>query len=126
MHQKYYSGDCFLLATGYLPDANSLVDKDFLYRVLEELPKKIQMNTIQKPTVLEATNNPGLEGYVPIDESNITISTYTNHPRFVACVHSCSDFNYQDVLKFLMESFQTNKITYSYLHEADFAPWEES
>lgn len=123
MNDKSGTVDYFLLAAGYLTDVDRLVDKEFLYQVLEELPQRIQMNAIQKPIVLEATNNPGLEGYVPIDESNITISTYTNKYRFVASIHSCASFRYADVIEYLMEAFQTSDVTYHYISETDFDTW---
>lgn len=115
--------DYFLLVAGYPSDDTYLVDKDHLYGILEALPREIGMNTIQAPVVLEATNNPGLEGYVPIDESNITISTYTNHFRFVASIHSCSAFHYPAVIDFLSRAFHTEKVSYRYLCESEFAPW---
>ena len=116
--------DCFLLVTGYPENPKSLVDKAFINKTLEEIPKIIGMNTIRDPVVLEASNNPGLEGYVPIDESNITISTYTNDSRFVACIHSCKHFDFEKVVDYLNLRFSTIRIAVKYVNEHDFENYQ--
>ena len=71
------------------------------------------------PKMLVANNNPGLEGYVPIDQSNITISTYTNRPIFVASIHSCSQFDYKAILAYLKNVYQPKSLRYKYITETD-------
>ncbi len=119
VHQDNH-GDVFLLVRGSGVELSKLVDKQFLYRVLEGLPNAIGMQPIQPPLVLEAHNNPGLEGYVPIDASNITISTYTQQPRFVAAIHSCREFPADAMLAHLQEIFGATEITYRYILESEF------
>jgi len=119
IHQKN-PGDAFLLITGEVESIKLLTDKQLLRETLQSLPNIIHMNTITEPIISEAANNPGLEGYIAIDESNITISTYTDTPRFVACIHSCNDFNYTKVTTFLKKQFQCKKINLLYVHESDF------
>ena len=117
MHQS--KGDQFLLCTGFCPDSRLLTDKSLLKSVLKNLPQIIGMNAIREPIVSEAKNNPGLEGYVPIDASNITISTYTNNPRIVASVHSCNEFDYKKVIDYLKEKYDCS-VKFLSLRESEF------
>lgn len=111
--------DTFLLLTGSCKEVGLLKNQELLYNVLEQLPKIINMNTIRKPIISVAKNNPGLEGYVPIDASNITISTYTDSLRIVACIHSCNNFDYKRVIDYLENEYRCN-IKSLYCHESDF------
>ena len=112
-------GDAFLLLTACVEDKDRLTDSNLLRDVLEQLPKSIDMNTIRDPIVVVADNNPGLEGYVPIDASNITISTYTSPARIVACIHSCFDFNTSRVIELLRKYYGLKEIRTRYLREFD-------
>ena len=114
------NNDMFLLISGNTLRHEKLTDQKFLYKVLKNLPLLIGMNTIRKPLVSVANNNPGLEGYVPIDESNITISTYTNAPRIVACIHSCNEFDAQKVVNYLKKEFVCSEIKFLIIRESDF------
>jgi S-adenosylmethionine/arginine decarboxylase-like enzyme len=98
-------GDFFLLASGRTQAEEKLVDESHLRNVLRKIPSLIEMSAIFEPVVHVATNNPGLEGYVPIDLSNITVSTYTDPPRVVVCVHSCQQFATQPVLDYIKQAF---------------------
>lgn len=112
--------DSFLLCTGFCVDKKILTDKIFLSDILKSLPKIIGMNMIRKPLISEAKNAPGLEGYVPIDVSNITISTYIDNPKFVACIHSCKEFDYKSVIDYLKNKFRCRDMKFLYFHESDF------
>jgi len=120
MNLNQKKGDKFLLIKGVCVDEKLLTDKILLSEILRNLPSVINMNPIREPIISQAKNNPGLEGYVPIDESNITISTYTNDVKFVACVHSCKDFDSQKILDYLKKKFQCKDIRFLSCHESDF------
>jgi S-adenosylmethionine/arginine decarboxylase-like enzyme len=110
--------DVFLLISGSTDDVQLLTDQAHLREVLAQIPPLIEMNTIREPLVLVASNNPGLEGYVPIDMSNITISTYTDDPRAVVCIHSCKDMKVDAVLRFIRESFACKSVRSLIVKEA--------
>jgi hypothetical protein len=112
--------DYFLLATGFCENRERLQDKAFLTSLLRELPNQIGMTAISEPTVSVASNNPGLEGYVPIDLSNLTISTYVNNSRLVACIHSCKEFDFQAVLYSLKTWYGCSSVKYMCCSERDF------
>lgn len=113
-------GDQFLLCTGFCLNTKILTDKSFLKSIFKNLPQIIGMNAIREPIISEAKNNPGLEGYVPVDTSNITISTYANNPRFVACVHSCNEFDYEKVLAYLKKKYDCSDMKFLSCRETDF------
>lgn len=115
-----FGGDVFLLASGFTEDSKLLRDEAHLRAVLCRMPGLIGMNFLRDPLITIASNNPGLEGYVPIDLSNITISTYTDNPRVVLCVHSCQHFNAEVVLNFVRESFRCKEIRSLFAAEVEF------
>ncbi len=120
MKHKPDDGDAFLLVTGDSPNLDLLIDTTLLSNVLKTLPTAVNMHALIEPIITEAYANPGLEGYVAIDASKITISTYTINPRFVADVHSCNDFDYHSVLAYLKRKFCSRNIAFLYCHESDF------
>ncbi len=110
----------FLLVSGICEKITFLTDKKLLSNVLRDIPKIIGMNVLRNPIISEAHNNPGLEGYVPIDESNVTISTYTKNARFVACIHSCKYFNIHSVVNYLKKKFSCHKVRFLICYESEF------
>lgn len=115
------NNDSFLLLSGFCPDTRLLTNQKLLYNILGMLPELIDMKSIRKPIISIAEGNPGLEGYIPIDTSNITISTYTKNPRIVACVYSCKEFNHEKVLDYLKEKYNCSNMKFLYCHESDFS-----
>ncbi len=114
------NGDTFLLVRGVCPDNNLLNDRYLLKKVLRNLPPAIHMGILREPIISTADNNPGLEGYVPIDESNITISTYTKNPRLIACIHSCKDFDSKKVIGYLKSQYKCTEMSSFSCSETNF------
>lgn len=106
------TGDVFLIVTASVPRVELLTDTHVLADTLRGLVQQIGMNPIAEPQVLTATNNPGLEGYIPIDASNITISTYTHIPRIVLAIHSCRDFEQAKVIAFIKQRYECEALRY--------------
>ena len=113
------TGDVFLLVSGCVRARGRLTDASDLRAILRELPPLVGMRALHEPVVHVATNNPGLEGYVPIDLSNITVSTYTNPPRVVACIHSCQGFEVEAALDFIKNAFACDVIRSAIVREGD-------
>ena len=116
------SDDLFLLLTARCSDESLLTDENSLIALLGTLVDAIDMKPLQTPYVCAAVNNPGLEAYVPIDASNITISTYTIHPRMVICIHSCRRFSSVAVISVLTEIYGCYEIKHCLCRESE---WEE-
>ncbi len=85
------------------------VSKNFLKKILEELPPVIDMSIIAGPLVVEgAETNPGLSGFVIIDYSHISIHTFS-HPKFneiLMDVFSCKPYYVETVTKFLLNRLE--------------------
>jgi S-adenosylmethionine/arginine decarboxylase-like enzyme len=112
--------DFFLLLVGKSLDINLLEDEELLSEILRLLPIEINMKPIREPIISGAIGNPGLEGYVPIDTSNITISTYTETKRLVVCIHSCKEFDYMKVISIFRKKYQLQDLHFLKLDESKF------
>ena len=112
--------DKFLLLTIRCLDETYLTDERILRELLIDLAGAIGMNPINAPSVCRAINNPGLEAYLPVDASNITVSTYTSSPRIVACIHSCKPFELSAVINVLRKVSDESGIRYHFCRESDF------
>ena len=113
------SHDAFLLFAGFSCHKGRLTDAKLLFDVMKTLPTLIHMRAIGQPTVTEATENPGLEGYVPIDLSNITLSTYVDDLKIVGCVHSCKQFDFSLLLKYIQRKYGCAKLGFKCVGEQD-------
>lgn len=113
------NGDVFLILTGVVRRVELLTDIGLLQSTLQGLVTHIGMHAINEAQVVAAVNNPGLEGYIPIDASNITISTYTSTPRLVACLHSCRPFDHEKVIAYITARYECVKCTYRVVRESE-------
>jgi hypothetical protein len=120
MLAKVFHEDVFLLVSAQTCRPELLTDIRHVATVLEEIPRLIGMRPIGHPQVLRAENNPGLEAYIPLDLSSITISTYVNPARIVIVIHSCRGFDHELALEHVRESFACLKIRSHYCSEAHF------
>lgn len=81
--------------------ANNISFED-VFQMLEILPGKIGMNELTKPYVVKGADyNPGYTGFVIIEQSHISIHTFTNSDLVAIDVYSCKDFDEEIVLKFI-------------------------
>lgn len=119
-------GDRFLLASGRTFAKAKLSDAKLLELALAKLVELIGMKPLRQPVVTRAYGNPGLEGYVPIDASNITISTYTVDPRVVVSIHSCRTFEAEPIFDYLQQCFDCLEIRSASVAEENFQPWSGS
>lgn len=110
--------DNFLLISGKCKDLELLTNQTALARTLNNLPSLIGMRALREPIISEAPNNPGLEGYVPIDTSNITISTYTQEQKVVACIHSCREFEWEIALNYLKKEYSLTDPRFLFFDES--------
>lgn len=105
--------DLLLIFSGQASSESSLYDEAALEQVLLTLPSLLGMKALRSPVVTAAISNPGLEGYVPIDTSNITISTYSSSRMVIGCLHSCREFDGDRAIEFLAESFGITRLNYT-------------
>ena len=117
---KMKDNDVFLLGCGETDRHDLLTDEAHLSSVLRRLVEAIAMRAINEPIVTKAESNPGLEGYIPIDLSNITISTYLNPSRVVFCIHSCTRFETRTVIELIAQAYETEQIRSLSCSDVDF------
>lgn len=120
LNNTHPTDDCFLLLTARCSNARILTDEGRLADLLTRLVEAIDMNPLKTPAVTQAFNNPGLEAYVPIDDSNITVSTYTNSERIVICIHSCKPFETARIVRTLTEVADCSQIRQQLCRESEF------
>lgn len=104
-----------LTIDAYGCDAHALDDFEVVFRVLDELPGKVQMHKITTPYVIRAGANDlkdcgGLSGFVMIAESHISIHTFPKKRYLTFDLYSCSMFDEGPVLAFLREAFGWEKL----------------
>lgn len=73
-----------------------------VYEILDALPAEIKMNKLCAPYVMKgAEHNPGFTGFIVIEQSHISIHTFTKSDLISIDVYSCKDFNEKIVLTYL-------------------------
>lgn len=81
------------------------INKNFLTKILEELPTFIGMQIIAGPIVANGVKeNPGLSGFVIIDYSHISIHTFSRYNKILIDVFSCKLYNRELVIRFLLDT----------------------
>jgi len=96
---------------------NKLLDLDFVYKLLDELPGLIGMHKICPPYVFLANNNPntfdkgGVSGFVLIAESHISIHTFPgNKGHAFIDIFSCKNFDFVKATSYLKDKFEAKYV----------------
>src|SRR3989344_8982107 len=93
-----------------------LADKEFIYRLLDGLPKHIQMNKIADPHIMYYEGQEGsfdkgvLSGFVLIAESHIAIHTFVEQEHAFIDIFSCKDFDVKKAEEHLTEALEAKKV----------------
>jgi len=93
-----------------------LLDLDFVYKVLDELPNLIGMHKISPPQVMVQHPNPntfdkgGISGFVLIEESHVSIHTFVAQEYASIDIFSCKDFDVQGAVNYLVNKFEAQKV----------------
>jgi len=108
-----------LILDGYECNREKLSDLDFIYRFLDVLPEKIEMNKIAPPYVTRYTAGKpedwGISGFVIIAESHISIHTFPEKLYLSVDVFSCKPFDTSIAIKFTEEWFEIGRMEYQVL-----------
>lgn len=83
-----------------------LNNKSFLLRTLIALPKKINMKILKGPIIVEGTKRPGYTGFVIIEESHISIHTFTDKLTANIDIFSCKDLDVKKVVEYIKKKFR--------------------
>lgn len=100
----------------YSCNKKRLLDLDFVYKILDELPDLIDMHKITPPQVMVQGPNPntfdkgGISGFVLIKESHISIHTFVAQEYASIDIFSCKKFDAQKAANYLIDKFEAQKV----------------
>jgi len=86
-----------------------IADKKSIRKIIEAIPKIIQMKTLIKPVVISGKTLPGISGIVIIETSHIAIHTFTAKDYVNIDVFSCKPFNPDKVVNYLKKELNFKK-----------------
>lgn len=104
-----------LMIDAYDCDEGILGDAGAVYKILDELPGKIDMHKMTLPYVVFANGNEskdpgGWSGFVIIEESHISIHTFTKRRFATIDVYSCNDFDTDMALAYFKKTLKTSDL----------------
>lgn len=105
-----------LLVDLYGCEEEKIADKEFIERVLNELPSLLKMNKISEPMIVEykgkvgSFDKGGITGIVFIAESHVSIHTWRGYNFASIDVFSCKEFDAEEVERYLIEKFKPKRI----------------
>ena len=100
----------------YSCNKKRLLDLDFVYKILDELPDLIDMHKISSPQVIVQGPNPdtfdkgGISGFVLIKESHISIHTFVAQEYVSIDIFSCKKFDTKKATNYLIDKFEAQKV----------------
>ncbi|MGE5708417.1 MAG: adenosylmethionine decarboxylase [Bacteroidota bacterium] len=99
-----------LMLDGYGCDREQLEDLTLVSSILDEYPAAIGMTKIMPPYVFrysgEVPEDWGVSGIVLIAESHIAIHTFPEKGYFSLDIFSCSDFDPEHAVQYIVEKFK--------------------
>jgi len=98
-----------LVIDGYdVASQTKLDDLDYIYRLLDDLPKMINMDVLIPPIVCkcQAAHNYGITGVTIITTSHLTIHTWPDRNYFSFDCYSCQEFDEEFVISEVRRRFE--------------------
>ena len=85
-------------------------DYHLFYKFLEQLPRKVDMNSLSPPIIVSGVpENPGLTGILIIDYSHISFHAFYDKNKISFDLYSCKDFDAEVVIKHAEKFFKTSR-----------------
>ena len=93
----------------YKCNSKKLDDLHYVYKFLEELPKKLHMNVLCKPYAMrnDTDTDYGVTGFVVIAESHISIHTFPKEEYFTMDIYSCKPFDTEKIVPYIAKHFDS-------------------
>jgi len=103
-----------LIFDGYNCDYRRLDNETYIIKVLNNLVRIAKMKKISDPVIVKADGNETLGGkdpggysaFVLIQESHISIHTFTRRKFLTVDVYTCKEFEAQPVIEYLRDAFK--------------------
>lgn len=103
-------------------DKEKLADRDFIYKVLDELPRQLGMNKFSEPQVTEVPaqgensfDRGGITGFVILIESHMSVHTFPADGYASFDIFSCKDFDTSHASKLLMKTLGAKKVEKNFI-----------
>lgn len=121
MHKKFAHNERYhLTVDGFDCDPRKLASMDLVFDTLKEIPEKLKMTPWTVPYVVKgAPTNPGYSGFVIIEQSHISIHTFTAQNYVAIDIFSCKPFDKQYILKYLESRFGIKKTKVHFISPRD-------
>lgn len=84
--------------------SKDLSSMSFIYKFLDDCPKKIHMTKITEPYIVKIPA--GFAGMVLIAESHISVHTNPKKKKIYVDIFSCKDFDKSKALKYIVAYFK--------------------
>lgn len=106
-----------LMLDAYNCPREILDNQNLVYEFLDEMPNLLKMKKLIKPYVVFAEGNDkkdpgGWSGFVIIQESHVSIHTFTKREFVTVDVYSCTQFDPQIAINYFKKQFRTEDIEY--------------
>src|SRR4030042_2905748 len=103
-----------LIIDGYGGDYLKMQDADFIYRLLDSYPARINMTKISPPKVSKYIGSKpkdwGVSGFVLIAESHISIHTFPERSYINIDIFSCQEFAADKAIKEFKHDFGLSEV----------------
>lgn len=105
----------------------TLNNMEVVYNSLNDLPNKIGMHPLIKPIVVNAAANVvkdpgGYSGFTIIQESHISVHTFTKRGFVSIDVYSCKEFDKDAAKKHFIEVFKPKNVEEHYIDRGLYYP----
>jgi S-adenosylmethionine decarboxylase len=96
-------------------DRTTLVNEQFVYNILDQLPAQLDMTKMIDPVVKvwkdKFAETPGVSGFVMIAESHISIHTFPDFDYVFMDIFSCRAFDVEKTKQLVMDAFKAQHAT---------------
>ena len=103
-----------LIIDAYGVKSDLLKNRKSLSNLLEDLPKKLKMRILKKPTIGKIISDEyptwGLSGFVILYESHISFHTWPEENYVALDVYSCKDFDEGAAVDYLKKFLNSNRL----------------
>jgi S-adenosylmethionine decarboxylase len=96
-----------------------------IYKLLDELPKVLELTKISSPIVNYYTSpTPGISGFIIISESHISIHTFVEEKFAAVDIFSCKNFEAGKAIDYLVKALEPMKIEKKFFMRGKHYPIE--
>jgi len=100
-----------------------LVDKDFILKILNELPEFLGLHKLSEPVLnYYEEPTPGVSGFVIISESHVSIHTFYEEQFASVDIFSCKTFSTKKATEYLVKELGSTEVEKNFLMRGTHYP----